>query len=107
METDTTMGVTVRFFANVRQSMGKEKVTLDLDPARRYTIKDILREILRSEDTDLSFILQEVNGESRGAVRVVVNGKEIRSLEVSEASIKNGDRISIFPLLAGGAVDWY
>jgi molybdopterin synthase sulfur carrier subunit len=102
METDTAMGVTVRFFANVRQSMGKDEVILDLDPGKRYTIKDILREISRSENTDLSFILREVNGESRGAVRVVVNGKEIRSIEGSEASIKNGDRISIFPLLAGG-----
>lgn len=96
------MPVSVKFFANVRQLMGKKEITLDLDPTRRYTIKDILREITRSENKDLSTVLLEVKGQSRGAVRVVVNGKEIRSLDGSEATIQNGDCITIFPLLAGG-----
>lgn len=96
------MAVIVKFFANVRQLMGKEEVTLDLDPSKRYTIKDILREVTEAENKDLSTILLEVKGESRGTVRVVLNGKEIRSLDGSEATIQNGDCITIFPLLAGG-----
>jgi molybdopterin synthase sulfur carrier subunit len=99
---DRAMAVIVKFFANVRQLMGKEEVTLNLDPSKRYTIKDILREVTEAENKDLSTILLEVKGESRGTVRVVVNGKEIRSLDGSEAMIQNGDCITIFPLLAGG-----
>lgn len=96
------MAVRVKFFANVRQLMGKEEVVLDLDPSKRYTLKDILLEVMRAENKDLSTVLLEVKGESRGAVRVVVNGKEIRSLDGSEATIQNGDCITVFPLLAGG-----
>jgi len=99
---DRAMAVIVKFFANVRQLMGKEEVTLNLDPSKRYTIKDILREVTEAENKDLSTILLEVKGESRGTVRVVVNGKEIRSLDGSKATIQNGDCITIFPLLAGG-----
>ena len=36
------MAVTVKFFANVRKLMGKEEITFDLDPSKRYTIKDVL-----------------------------------------------------------------
>jgi len=43
-----------------------------------------------------------VKGKSRGTVRVVVNGKEIRSLDGSQTTIQNGDCIMIYPLLAGG-----
>lgn len=98
------MAVRVRFFANVRQFMGKDEVTLDLTPSRQYTVKDVLEEIMRSENKDLSTILLESNGESRGTVRVVVNGKEIRSLNGSRTAIHDGDRITIYPLLAGGGI---
>jgi molybdopterin converting factor small subunit len=96
------MAVTGKFFANVRKLMGKEEITFDLDPSKRYTIKDVLRHVTESENKDLSTLLLEVKGESRGTVRVVVNGKEIRSLDGSQATIQNGDCITIYPLLAGG-----
>lgn len=96
------MAITVKFFANVRKLMGREEMTFDLDPSRRYTIKDVLQHITESENKDLSALLLEVKGESRGTIRVVVNGKEIRSLDGSQATIHNGDCITIYPLLAGG-----
>ena len=96
------MGVSVKFLANVKELMGREEITLDLDPSKQYTIKDVLREITASENKSLSTLLLEVRGKSRGTVRVVVNGKEIRSLDNSETIVQDGDRISIYPLLAGG-----
>jgi molybdopterin synthase sulfur carrier subunit len=96
------MAVTVKFFANVRQVMGKQQVTMELDPSKSYTIKDVLREIAEAENKDLSTVLLEVQGESRGTVRVVVNGKEVRSIGEADAAIEDGDNITIYPLLAGG-----
>jgi molybdopterin synthase sulfur carrier subunit len=96
------MAVKVRFFANVKQIMGKEEVTLNLAPSKRYRIKDILREIARSENKDLSTVLVEAQGRSRGTVRIVLNGKVVHSLDGLETTIKDGDEIAIFPLLAGG-----
>lgn len=94
--------VSVKFFANVRQLMGKDEITLNLNPSKSYSTRDILREITETEDKELSIMLIEVQGKSRGAVRVVVNGKEIHSLDGLETTVQNGDRITIFPLLGGG-----
>jgi molybdopterin synthase sulfur carrier subunit len=96
------MAVNVKFFSNVKHLVGKDEITLILDPSRKYTIKDVLQEITQSENKELSTMLIEVEGKTRGAVRVVVNGEEIQSLNGVETIIQDGDRITIFPLLAGG-----
>jgi molybdopterin synthase sulfur carrier subunit len=96
------MSISVKFFANVRELMGRKEVTLDLDPSKHYTVQEVLREITAFENKSLSTLLLEVKGEYRGTVRVVVNGTEIRSLDDSQTTIQDGDRISIYPLLAGG-----
>ena len=96
------MTVHVRFFANVKQIMGKEGVTFNLDASKSYSIRDILKEIARSENKELSTMLIEVEGKSRGAVRIIVNGEEIHFLDGLETKVQDGDRITIFPLLAGG-----
>ena len=96
------MAVNVKFFANVRQLMGKDELTLELDPSKNYTVRDILQEIATSEDKELSTMLVTVQGGSRGAVRVIVNGREIHHLDGIETRVQDGDSITIFPLLAGG-----
>ena len=82
--------------------MGKDEVILELDTSKQHTIRDILREIALSEKKESSTMLVEVEGKSRGTVRVVVNGKEIHFLQGLETEIGDGDQITIFPLLAGG-----
>lgn len=82
--------------------MGKEEVSLDLDPSKTYSIGDIISEITKSEGDQLSTMLIEMRKKSRETVRIVVSGKEISSLDGLEAKVRDGDQITIFPLLAGG-----
>jgi molybdopterin synthase sulfur carrier subunit len=96
------MGVCIRFYANIRQLMGKDEIILNLDPSRRYTVRDVLEEIVRSEHKELSTMLIEVEEKARGTVRILVNGDEVRSLDGAETTVRDGDRITIFPLLGGG-----
>ena len=96
------MTVRVKFFANVRQLMGKDELILNLDPSKTYNIRDILREVTQSENKDLSTMLLEVDGKSRGAVRILVNGEQIHSLIGLDTTIDDGAQITIFPLLGGG-----
>lgn len=96
------MTVQVRFFANVKQLMGKEGVTFNLDASKSYSIRDILKEIARSENKELSTMLVEVEGKSRGAVRIIVNGVGVHVLDGLKTKVQDGDLITIFPLLAGG-----
>ncbi len=96
------MGVKVRFLGTIRQSVGKDQLILSLDPCKTYKIGDILREVIESGGKDLSTILVEMQKKSRETVRVIVNGKEISSLDGFETEVQDGDQITIFPLLAGG-----
>ena len=96
------MTVSVKFFANVKNVMGEEEIILDLDPSRQYSIKDILKEITRSGNKGSSTLTTDGKGTPLKSVRVVLNGKIIHSLNGDETTVQNGDRITIFPLLAGG-----
>jgi molybdopterin synthase sulfur carrier subunit len=86
---------------NFHKALGQEGVTFNLDASKSYSIRDILKEITRSENKELSTMLIEVEGISRGAVRIIVNGEEIHFLDGLETKVQDGDRITIFPLLAG------
>ncbi len=96
------MTVSVKFYANVRKLLGKEELRLDLDPSRTYHIKDIVGVITESERSEISTALIEIQGKSHDAIRVVINGKDISSLNGLETDVQDGDEIMIFPLLSGG-----
>ena len=96
------MSVTVKFFGNIRRVMGKEQLMLSLDPSRTYRIGDVLRDIIEPGGDEISAMLVEMQKKSRETVRVIVNGKEISSLEGFETEVQDGDQITIFPLVGGG-----
>jgi molybdopterin converting factor small subunit len=93
--------VTVRFFANVELFMGKKETALTLDDSNEPTVGDVIAEISRLEGKDLEGMVTDDQGKSRGAVRVVLNDKLLYR-DPLQARVKNGDRISIFPLVVGG-----
>ena len=82
--------------------MGKEELKLDLDHSKRYSIKDVLSEIARLENKELATLPIETKGIPHRAIRLVLNGKIIHSRKGLETEVQDGDRIAIFPLLAGG-----
>lgn len=75
---------------------------LSFSPSRKYSIRDILKEIERTEKKDLFPVLFGSQGVPLRSVRVVLNGKIIHSLDSNEMIVRDGDHIAIFPLLAGG-----
>lgn len=96
------MTVIVKFFANVKKLIGKDEITLNLAPSRHYRIRDILQEIAEHQNKDISPFFTKEQGIHLRTVRVVLNGRIIYSLDSLEATVQDGDRIAIFPLLAGG-----
>ena len=93
--------VTVKFLANVEIFMGKREVTVTLDGSKQQKVGDVIAEITRLENKDLKSKLMDEKGKSRTTVRVVLNDRLLLQ-NASEAQVKNGDTILIFPLLAGG-----
>jgi molybdopterin converting factor small subunit len=93
--------VTVKFLANVEIFMGKREVTVTLDEGRQQTVGEVIAEITKIENKDLKSKLMDEKGKSRTTIRIVLNDKLLLQ-NASEAQVKNGDTLLIFPLLAGG-----
>ena len=93
--------MTVKFLANVEIFMGKREVAVELDDSRQQTVGDVIAEITKLENKDLKSKLMDEKGKSRTTVRIVLNDKLLLQ-NASEAQVKNGDTLLIFPLLAGG-----
>jgi len=93
--------VTVKFLANVEIFMGKREVTVTLDEGRKQTVGEVIAEITKIENKDLKSKLMDEKGKSRTTIRIVLNDKLLLQ-NASEAQVKNGDTLLIFPLLAGG-----
>jgi len=93
--------VTVKFLANVEIFMGKREVTVTLDGSKQQKVGDVIAEITRLENKDLKSKLMDEKGKSRTTVRIVLNDKLLLQ-DASQAHVKNGDTLLIFPLLAGG-----
>ena len=93
--------MTVKFLANVEIFMGKREVTVTLDEGRKQTVGEVIAEITKIENKDLKSKLMDEKGKSRTTVRIVLNDKLLLQ-NASEAQVKNGDTLLIFPLLAGG-----
>ena len=102
-ETDATAdadGVTVelRFFANFRQAVGSKIVERSY-PENSVTIGDILTD-LEEEYADLEFF--DAAGEIREYLSILKDGTDIVHLDGAETPVQTGDRISLFPPVAGG-----
>ena len=93
--------VTVKFLANVEIFMGKREVSITLDERRKQTVGEVIAEITKLENKDLKSKLMDEKGKSRTTVRIVLNDKLLLQ-NASEAQVRNGDTLLIFPLLAGG-----
>jgi len=93
--------VTVKFLANVEIFMGKREATVTLDEGRKQTVGEVIAQITKMENKDLKSKLMDEKGKSRTTVRIVLNDRLLLQ-DASEAQVKNGDTLLIFPLLAGG-----
>jgi molybdopterin converting factor small subunit len=96
-----TIVVNVKFLANVEIFMGKREVVVTLDDSKPHTVGDVVTEITRLEGKDLRNKVMDESGKSRATVRIVLNDRLLFH-DPFYTTVKNGDMILIFPLLAGG-----
>lgn len=76
----------------------KRPITLDFESA---TLRDVLAVLQRSPEGPWRGILREDLSLQEGCV-VLVNGRNIASLENLETKIRDGDEITFTVLVAGG-----
>lgn len=92
------MNVELRFFATFRQAVGQKVVEREFPEGT--TIGEVLYE-LEEEYDDLAGQLIE-GGDLRPHINVLKSGREALHLDGMETVLEDGDRLSIFPPVAGG-----
>ncbi|WP_336037932.1 ubiquitin-like small modifier protein 1 [Halobacterium yunchengense] len=93
------MNVELRFFATFRQAVGSKVV--EREYADGATVGDVLRD-LEAEYEGLSGQLVE-DGDLRPHINVLKDGREVLHLDGMATELADGDRLSIFPPVAGGS----
>ncbi|MDH7564136.1 MAG: MoaD/ThiS family protein [Candidatus Bathyarchaeota archaeon] len=94
------MKVTVKFVGSLRTLTDKSKVTIDF--AKAVPLKEIFK-MLCDNFPKLEQILGEQKlSEAKSSMLILVNEKEISVLNGLETAIKDGDAITLVPVLHGG-----
>jgi len=95
----STVGITVKFFANFREAVGQERVEIAV-------VKDVaalLGELVRRFGKRVAEQLYEPGSKKlRETVNVLVNGHGINLLSGINTKLKDGDVVAIFPPVSGG-----
>lgn len=92
------MKLELRLFANFRETVGQK--TLDREFPEDATVETVLHELEADyPDLDGAFVQ---DGEILPQVNVLKNGREVHHLEGLSTPVEDGDKISIFPPVAGG-----
>jgi molybdopterin synthase sulfur carrier subunit len=94
-----TMELELRFFATFRAAVGQKTVNWEVDD--ESNIGDILRAI-EEEYPELVGELLDEDGDIQPQLTVLKNGREVVHLEGTETELDDGDRVSVFPPVAGG-----
>lgn len=94
--------VKIRFLANLGIFMGRSQMEISLDKGKKYTVKDLIEIITEKTGKDLKSKTLEKQRVSLGAVRILVNGRDINTLKKFDTEIKDTDQIDMFPALGAG-----
>lgn len=91
------MQLTLKFFANFREAVGGKLLEREFPDGT--TVGDALV-ALETDYEELDLLEQ---GDLRPQINVLKNGREVLHLAGVETTLEDGDTLSIFPPVAGGA----
>nr|WP_281361587.1 ubiquitin-like small modifier protein 1 [Natronomonas gomsonensis] len=100
-ETDQRRGMNIelRFFATFRKAVGQKVVEREYDDDA--TVGDVLAAI-ESEWPELVGEILDDDGDIQPQLSILKNGREVVHIDGTETELDDGDRLSVFPPVAGG-----
>ncbi|WP_435176162.1 ubiquitin-like small modifier protein 1 [Halorussus sp. AFM4] len=90
------MTLELRFFANFREAVGQK--TLERDYPDGTTVGEVLTDLVEEYDLDVF-----EDGDIRPQLSVMKNGKDVVHIDGRDTPLDDGDTLSVFPPVAGGA----
>ena len=97
------MKVSVRFFAALRELVGKKVEFLEFSGREEATVEKVLNRLAELHGTE--FVDYVFNGKTReiqGYLTLLVNGRSITTLDGLKTRLMNGDILAILPPVGGG-----
>ena len=93
------MELELRFFATFREAVGQKVVDREFDEGA--TVGDVLAAI-EAEYPELVGEILDDDGDIRPQLSILKNGREVVHIDGTETALADGDRLSVFPPVAGG-----
>mgnify|MGYP000406884101 FL=1 len=94
------MDLELRFFATFREAVGQK--TLEREFEDGATVGEVLL-TLESAYGGLEGKLIDDQGDLQPNLNILKNGREVLHMEGTETVMEDGDTLSVFPPVAGGA----
>lgn len=92
------MGIRVKMFASFQEIAGANEVELEVSDVRQIVNK--LADMFPSLEGEM--FPSADRGELRSRVKVMVNGRNIEFMDGLDTKVAEGDRVAVFPPVAGG-----
>ena len=92
------MGVKVKLFASFQEMAGTEQVEMEVS-----NVGEILHQLAdRFPRLESEMFTSPSRDKLRSKVKVMVNGRNIEFIDGLNTKVESGDRVAVFPPIAGG-----
>lgn len=94
------VSITLKYFAMIREITGKKEEPLSLK--KGYSAMDLLIKLAEIYGEKLSQFIFDEKREPRENLTFLINGQAIKSENLNERKLKDGDIFVILPPISGG-----
>ena len=97
------MNVSVRFFASLRELVGKKVEYVKFGDREEATVEKVLKRLSEIYGKDfVEYVFDGKTGEIQSYLLLLVNGRSITVLDGLETRLVDGDVLAILPPVGGG-----
>lgn len=97
------MKVAVRFFAALRELIGKKVEFLEFSDSEEITVEKVFKRLNKLyKDKFIQYVFDEKTGEVKDYLTLLVNGRNITALNDMKTRLMDGDVLAILPPVGGG-----
>ena len=94
------IAVKISFLSLLKDRIGVKELNMDLED--NATVNDVFSKLFEKFGENIKTVLVKKTGELNDHVVIMLNEKNIRSLDELNTKIQNKDEITLLPAIAGG-----
>jgi len=95
--------VSVRFFAALRELVGKKVEPIEFPDVEEVTVENVLKRLAELYGKDfVEYVLDRKTGEIHSYLTLLVNGRSITALGRLKTKLMDSDVLAILPPVGGG-----